>query len=69
MLSETWLTESNMNYCEIEGYISFHMIRNTGKSGGFSIFCGKQVKSRKMDILSISDKSKENCCVSDNWDI
>ena len=60
-LSETWFTnESTVN---IHGYNGFHTIRQTGRSGGSSIYVKKNILSKLVPELSFSNSKIEVCTV------
>ena len=64
VLTETWLKEDKLALACIEGYDAFHITRQSGLSGGVSIFCSKSLKCIKVDQLSISNPTIECCTVN-----
>lgn len=63
ILSETWLTNSSVCLCRIEGYIGFHTIRQLGRSGGVSVFVRGCYEAVQVDVANISDETSESCGV------
>ena len=59
---ETWLNEEDVEFANFEGYNSYHTLRD-GRSGGVSVFCVANLKSRKIVDLSPSTEHIEACCV------
>ena len=54
-ICETWFNEFNMNLFELQGYTSFHTIRNHKKAGGVSIYIKSSFSTNKIVILSLSN--------------
>ena len=54
-ICETWFNEFNMNLFELQGYTSFHTIRNHKKAGGVSICIKSSFYTNKIVILSLSN--------------
>lgn len=63
VLTETWLTDDNKNICNIDGYISYHTVRQKGRSGGVSVFCDSLFTSDVITELCISNETIESCVV------
>ena len=54
-ICETWFNEFNMNLFVLQGYTSFHTIRNHKKAGGVSIYIKSSFSTNKIVILSLSN--------------
>ena len=63
VLTETWLTEMNKDYCNLNGYVAFHTIREIGRSGGVSIFVKNDVQCKLINEFSLSNSFMESCTV------
>jgi hypothetical protein len=63
VLTETWLTNDNKIYANIDNYKSFHTIRESGRSGGVSIFYKSCIDVEFVDSLSVCNKTIETCTV------
>ena len=61
IFSETWHDLNSPVF--IPGFTGYHTIRNTGRSGGVSIFVRNDFSSCKIDELSFSSISLEICTV------
>ena len=61
VLNETWLKEDNCDYAKINGYSSFHTIRENNRSGGVSIFYKSDINVQLINVMNISTESIE-CC-------
>ena len=60
--TENWLDPLNVDMAKIDGYESYHTLRNGGRGGGVSVFCQNNIKSSIVDI-SLSNENIESCCV------
>ena len=64
VLTETWLTEVNRNYCNLDGYSAFHTIRSGGRrSGGVSIFIKEGISCKLVSEFCFSNIILESCVV------
>ena len=63
VLTETWNTESNIDFCKIEGYSSSHTYRQNSRGGEVSIFCSDHLSISKCETLSRTDETIESCAV------
>ena len=63
ILNETWLCEKDLDVANIEGYTSSHCLRRTGRGGGVSIFCRKNLSHSKCDEISYCDLTLECCTI------
>ena len=64
ILTETWLTKDNVEFCSIEGYNPHHTIRSVGRSGGVSVFTADHLNTKYVSELSISNETIESCTIS-----
>ena len=62
-LSETWLTRSDFNFANIDGYEAAHTLRLTGKSGGISVFYKPTLNAQVLDDFSISNECIESVSI------
>ena len=61
VVTETWLKpEDGCNFLE-ENYDGYHTARSHGRSGGVSVFVGKETHVRKIDRLSVCTQTMESC--------
>ena len=51
VITETWLTDNNKQLYELTGYHSYHIVRNTRRQGGVSIFIYDQISSQGISNL------------------
>jgi exonuclease III len=63
ILSETWLSESAAAYCSMEGYDSYHTVRDGGRGGGVSVFSRVGMIVSEVKHLSICSRTIESCVV------
>lgn len=61
VLTETWF--SNLNLCDIEGYVSYHSFRSESRGGGVSIFVRNDIKASHIQEKSYVTDSIECCTV------
>ena len=66
ILTETWLTELDRDYANIYGYTATHTIRNTGRSGGVSIYVRNCYDVDVLSGLCICSETIESCAVEVN---
>ena len=66
ILTETWLNEYNCSGANIDGYRSYHTLRDshTGRGGGVSIFVDQNLCSVHLVKLSLSCSSIETTVIS-----
>ena len=64
VLSETWLTEINKDFCNLDGYSAFHTIRGGGRrSGGVSILINHAITCKKIPEFCFANNILESCVV------
>ena len=62
-LTETWLDNDNMNNFSIEGFYSYHMVRDNRMHGGVSIFIREGLNCEKVEEYSYVNSLIEICTV------
>ena len=63
VLTETWLTDTNVDHANIEGYSVVHSIRQNANSGGVSIFYKKSLNIEKLDDFTVNNGAIETCSI------
>ena len=64
ILTETWINDDNIERSEIEGYHSFHTLRQGGgRGGGVSIFCRYYINVEHIHQCSVATNTIESCVV------
>ena len=59
-VSETWLDYSSLQLCNVNGYMTYHVVRDDGRrGGGVSVLVNERIKSKLIDNLRISNESIE----------
>ena len=61
ILTETWFKIETIQ--NIDGYTSYHTVRDLGRSGGVSIFVKNSIESTQIDELCISNSTIEICTI------
>ena len=64
ILTETWLSELSKPYAELEGYNSYHQVREERRSGGVSIFCRQDLNVETLDHLSVCNQTIETMTIN-----
>ena len=59
IMSETWLTTGNVSLSNIDGYTSYHTIREGGRGGGVSVFVRDDILSEQILPLSLCTSTIE----------
>jgi exonuclease III len=62
VLTETWLNADNKDCANIDGYSSYHTVRN-GRSGGVSIFCRSGLQVDVYEHLSVCNDNIETLVI------
>ena len=63
VLTETWLTDKNVDHANIEGYRVTHCIRQNANSGGVSIFYKKFSNVEELDDFTVNNGAIETCSI------
>ena len=64
VFTETWLTHNNRDHYELLGYHSYHLVRNTRRQGGVSVFVSNNFFSKDLKELTIINNDIEINTVS-----
>ena len=62
-LSETWLTDSTVKLCNLEGFDMFNVTRSGVRGGGVAIYTSHQYNSSMIDHLSNCNTNIESIFV------
>ena len=63
-ISENWLTTSNKDSFNLNGYQSFHVVRTWGLHGGVSVFVRNNISANLISNYSYSNQDIEICSIS-----
>ena len=59
-LSETWLKDNNQQLCNIDGYSSEHVVRESRIGGGVSLFINNDIEYTLLKNVCITDSNMES---------
>ena len=62
-ITETWLNSENMNCYSLDGYDSYHVVREKGKHGGVSIFIKDSLNYENIEDFTFLNSLIEICTV------
>ena len=65
-ITESWLQDSNKDFCNIPGYYGFHLCRSTRQHGGVSVFAANNLQVSQLSNLTFINEDIEinTVCVS-----
>ena len=64
ILTETWLSDKNIELCNISGYTGIHCVRKNKQGGGVSLFIHNSLTFKRLNNYSISNDLFESVGVS-----